>query len=277
MEQAVIEIQSINKSYQLGNESLKVLNDISLTVRRGEFLAILGPSGSGKSTLMNVIGCMDRFDSGAYYLNGEAVHQMKEAGLTRIRNREIGFVFQRYQLIPRYSILQNAAMPLLLRGLGHDEAFLFAARQLISVGLGERMFHKPNELSGGQQQRAAIARALAGAPSVLLADEPTGALDTRTGLEVLELFRRVNRGGNTIVMITHNEEVARFADRCVQIVDGRLYEGGSGKRNLLPSPFPVERRPNPSWISRAPGFLNWQTYFQPAALPRRPGQLRFRL
>ncbi|MCI9509133.1 MAG: ABC transporter ATP-binding protein [Angelakisella sp.] len=218
----IIQMTGVNKYYQVGEEKLHALRNVSLTVDRGEFLAILGPSGSGKSTLMNIIGCMDTADSGSYLLDGSEINAMKDQQLTQVRNEKIGFIFQKYQLIPKYSVIQNICMPLLIRGRSQREAEESSAETIRLLGLGERVTHKPSELSGGQQQRVAIARALVGQPSILLADEPTGALDSTTGREVLELFIRLNELGNTIVMITHDEKVARYAHRVVRIVDGEL-------------------------------------------------------
>lgn len=220
----VIEIKNIRKSYPIGDSLLEVLKGISLTVKNGEFIAVLGPSGSGKSTLMNVIGCMDGFDSGDYFLDGEAIHKMNDSKMTKIRNSKIGFVFQKYHLINKYSVLRNVEIPLLLRGYSQKEASEAAAQKLEQLGMGGRLMHKPNELSGGQQQRAAIARALVGKPSLLLADEPTGALDSATGKEVLELFTELHKAGNTIVMITHDLNVAKYAERIVNIIDGEIFD-----------------------------------------------------
>ena len=218
----IIQMSGINKYYQVGAEKLHALRDISLTVERGEFLAILGPSGSGKSTLMNLVGCMDTADSGSYLLDGEEICAMKDGELTQVRNERIGFIFQKYQLIPKYTVLQNICMPILIRGRSRREAEEDCMETIRLLGLGERVKHKPSELSGGQQQRVAIARALVGKPSILLADEPTGALDSNTGREVLELFVKLNDLGNTIVMITHDEKVAQYAHRVVRIIDGGL-------------------------------------------------------
>ena len=218
----IIQLNGINKYYQVGGQPLHVLKDISLTVKQGEYLAILGPSGSGKSTLMNIIGCMDRPDAGEYYLDGETVHGAKDAELTRIRNRKIGFIFQKYHLIPTYDVLQNIVMPLLVRGMTLKQAHEMSMEIIEMLGLSQRIRHKPNELSGGQQQRVAIARALVGQPAILLADEPTGALDKNSGAEVLKLFENLNAAGNTIVMITHDLEVAKHAGRVVHIIDGEL-------------------------------------------------------
>lgn len=224
MSEPVIRMSGIKKSYKMGDSTLTVLKGISLTVNEGEFLAILGPSGSGKSTLMNMIGCMDSFDEGEYYLSGQPIHTMNDNKLTDIRNEYIGFIFQKYHLISKYTILRNVMMPLLIRGESAAEAEVKARERLIQLGMGERMDHKPTELSGGQQQRAAIARALVGNPNLLLADEPTGALDSATGKEVLKLFKELNENGHTIVMITHDLNVAKSAGRIVRIVDGELFE-----------------------------------------------------
>lgn len=217
-------LNHINKSYSLGNEKVQVLFDINLHVYPGEFIAILGPSGSGKSTLMNIIGCMDTADDGEFFLSNEAVHQADDAKMTRIRNQHIGFIFQRYQLIPKYDVLQNTIMPLLIRGVSHKEAVQTATEKLTLLGMGERLHHKPSELSGGQQQRVSIARALVGNPAILLADEPTGALDSKTGQDVLQLFQELNDLGNTILMITHDPGVGKKAQKIVRIVDGHLYQ-----------------------------------------------------
>lgn len=218
----IIEIKNVCKSYKMGQEVLPVLKDNCLNIERGEFIALLGPSGSGKSTLMNILGCMDKPTSGEYYLNGKGIHSANERELTNVRNSEIGFIFQRYQLIPKYTVLQNVLMPLLVRGMSRHEATDLCVEKLKMLGLEERLSHKPSELSGGQQQRVAIARALVGSPSILLADEPTGALDSTTGKEVLELFKQLHEMGNTIIMITHDLQVAQNAQRVVRIVDGVL-------------------------------------------------------
>ena len=222
--ETIITMDKINKSYQMGQSSLHVLKDVSLSVQKGEYLAILGPSGSGKSTLMNIIGCMDVMDSGTYDLDGVSVEHAKEKDLVNIRNQKIGFIFQKYHLIPTYNVLQNIVMPLLMRGMTLKDAKEASMETIEMLGLSERIDHKPNELSGGQQQRVAIARALVGQPAILLADEPTGALDRNSGKEVLKLFQRLSDMGNTIVMITHDLSVAEHAKRVVRIVDGELYE-----------------------------------------------------
>ena len=224
MENQIITMQNINKSYGMEGNELHVLKDISLTVEKGEYLAILGPSGSGKSTLMNIIGCMDVADCGDYQLDGVDIAHAREKELTKIRNEKIGFIFQKYHLISTYDVLQNIVMPLLMRGKTLQEAKEMSMDTIEMLGLKERISHKPNELSGGQQQRVAIARALVGEPAILLADEPTGALDRGSGKEVLKLFQQLNDMGNTIVMITHDLSVAEHAKRVVRIVDGCLYE-----------------------------------------------------
>lgn len=223
-EKAMITMQHIHKGYQLGDGMLPILKDIHFSVEKGEYVAILGPSGSGKTTLMNMIGCMDVMDSGEYYLDGLAVHSAAEDELTKIRNQKIGFIFQNYQLIPTYNVMQNIIMPLLMRGMTHQEAEEKCIDTIRLLGLDHRITHKPNELSGGQKQRVSIARALVGKPAILLADEPTGALDQASGKEVLKLFQELNEMGNTIVMITHDLKVAQSAKRIVRIEDGQLYE-----------------------------------------------------
>jgi putative ABC transport system ATP-binding protein len=220
---AIIELKKINKYYKMGHESLHVLKNIDFTVATGEFVAILGPSGSGKSTMMNILGCIDIADSGEYFLNNQAVHQMKDRELTKLRNHQVGFIFQNYNLIPTYSVVQNIVAPLLMRGMTYHEAEAISMKTIHMLGMETRLRHKPTELSGGQQQRVSIARALVGEPAVLLADEPTGALDSHTGDEVLKLFKQLNAMGNTIIMITHSEEVASNASRVVHIIDGEIY------------------------------------------------------
>ncbi len=220
----VIHIESLSRSFRIGESEVQALKNVNLTVNEGEFLGILGPSGSGKSTLMNVIGCMDTVQKGEYHLMGLPIQNMNDAQLTLIRNRLIGFIFQKYFLVPKYSVLQNVMMPLLVRGVSHREAMECSLEKLDLLEMKERIHHRPNELSGGQQQRVAIARALVGEPKLLLADEPTGALDTKTGAEVLALFEKLNAMGNTIVMITHDLNVAQHAHRIVRIIDGVLHE-----------------------------------------------------
>ncbi|MCE5234454.1 MAG: ABC transporter ATP-binding protein [Clostridiaceae bacterium] len=221
----IIRCENIHKYYRVGETVLEVLRGVSLTVDAGDYLAVLGPSGSGKSTLMNIIGCMDDFQEGSYALAGIPVQALNEEQLAVLRNRMIGFIFQRYHLLPRYNVLQNVMTPLLVRGVPRQEARRISLEKLDMLGMSDRLKHKPYALSGGQQQRVAIARALVGQPKLLLADEPTGALDSSTGNEVLELFRSLHNMGHTIVMITHDSHVASYAARVVNIVDGKLTEG----------------------------------------------------
>ncbi|GBG10254.1 macrolide ABC transporter ATP-binding protein [Paenibacillus agaridevorans] len=220
----LIDIRELSKSYVMGREKVRVLNEISLQVMPGEFVAIVGPSGSGKSTLMNVIGCLDAPSEGSYKLDGIEVKGLSDNKLANIRNRKIGFIFQSFHLLPKLSAIENVELPLVYRGMSSKERRERSTRALAQVGLSERMFHKPSELSGGQQQRVAIARALAGHPPMLLADEPTGALDTKTGQEVLALIEQLNAEGHTIVLITHDQEVARRASRIVVMRDGCMTE-----------------------------------------------------
>lgn len=221
-ENKIIDMRAIHKGYLLGTEKVPVLKNVDFTVHKGEFVAILGPSGSGKTTLMNIAGCMDVADTGEYYLDGNAIHNMEEKELGNIRNKEIGFIFQNYQLIPTYDILQNIIMPLVVRGMTTKEAEEKCMPVIEMLGISHRLKHKPSELSGGQKQRASIARALAGEPALLLADEPTGALDSNSGKDVLKLFGDLHRLGHTIVMITHDLNVAKSAQKIVHIIDGCL-------------------------------------------------------
>ena len=217
----------INKFYQMGEEQMHILKDVYLDINRGEYLSVLGPSGSGKSTLMNIIGCLDTPTSGSYILDGEIIEDMSEVELACIRSREIGFIFQNSQLLPRLDALRNVELPLIYAGVRPKERRRRAMEMLERVGLSDRMYHYPNQLSGGQQQRVAIARALVGDPSILLADEPTGALDQKTGKQVMALFQELNEEGRTIIMITHDMNIAACARRVVHIIDGELTEGGS--------------------------------------------------
>ena len=226
MEQEFFRMTGIHKIYPLGDEELHVLKDINLHIEQGEYLSILGPSGSGKSTLMNIIGCLDTPTKGSYILHGRQVDDMNEKELARLRSKEIGFVFQNSQLLPRLTAQQNVELPLIYADVSTKERKRRAKEMLERVGLADRMEHYPNQLSGGQQQRVAIARALVGNPSILLADEPTGALDQKTGKQVMQLFQSLNDEGRTVIMITHDMNVAANARRTVHIIDGELTEGG---------------------------------------------------
>ncbi|WP_027094350.1 ABC transporter ATP-binding protein [Cohnella thermotolerans] len=220
----LIEVENVFKQYTLAGETLNALDGISLTVYKGDFMAIIGPSGSGKSTLMNVLGCLDTPTSGRYVLDGAEVEKLSENKLATIRNTKIGFIFQSFHLLPRLRAIENVELPLIYRGMGAKERRALAKEAMEKVGLAERMFHLPNQLSGGQQQRVAIARALAGSPPLLLADEPTGALDSKTSRDVIGLLKQLNAEGNTIVLITHDPKVAEQAKRVVRIQDGKLSE-----------------------------------------------------
>ncbi|WP_274652957.1 ABC transporter ATP-binding protein [Paenibacillus humicola] len=233
--QELIRIDTLSKEYKMGGETVHALSEISLTVYHGDFLAIIGPSGSGKSTLMNVIGCLDAPTTGNYWLDGEEVSKLRESKLAEIRNRKIGFIFQGFNLLNKLSALENVELPLIYRGVPSKKRRELAVEALGKVGLEGRVGHKPSELSGGQQQRVAIARALAGNPPILLADEPTGALDTRTGVEVMELMKQLNKQGHTIVLITHDLKISEQARRVVRIQDGRISEEGGERRERQPS------------------------------------------
>ncbi len=225
----MIEMQHLDKSYWADKTEVPVLKDICLTVEEGEYVSIMGPSGSGKSTLMNIIGCLDVPSDGTYLLNGEDIGEKSDNEMSKLRNSTIGFVFQNFNLLPRETALENVALPLLYGGVGRRERLIRAQEALENVGLGDRLTFFPTQLSGGQKQRVAIARAMVGQPKLLLADEPTGALDTASGKQIMELFRELNRQGVTIVMITHEPEIAAYADRTVYIRDGQLIEGGEGR------------------------------------------------
>ncbi|HEY2904355.1 MAG TPA: ABC transporter ATP-binding protein [Vicinamibacterales bacterium] len=218
----IIETVDLWKTYVMGSEEIHALQGVTISIERGEYVAIMGPSGSGKSTLMNLIGCLDTPSKGSYLLNGKQVSQMNDNELARIRNEEIGFVFQTFNLLPRATALHNVELPLVYAGVAAKDRQERARVALQKVELGERMTHRPNELSGGQRQRVAIARALVNNPSILLADEPTGNLDSKTGAEIMGLFERLHKAGNTIVLVTHEPDVASFAYRTIYIRDGRV-------------------------------------------------------
>ncbi len=220
----ILKMENICKSYFMGEEEFEVLHNVSLSIRSGEFLSLLGPSGSGKSTMMNITGCLDVPSSGKYYLSGNDIDGLNEVELAKIRNKEIGFVFQSFQLLPRMTALQNVELPLIYTGLSPSERKKRTKAILERVGLADKLNSLPNQLSGGQQQRVAIARAIVTEPTILLADEPTGALDQKTGIQVMELFEELNRDNRTIIMITHDQNIARHANRIVRILDGYLTE-----------------------------------------------------
>ena len=225
----IVQLENVYKSYSQGREPVPVLHDISMTVEQGEYIAIMGPSGSGKTTLMNLLGCLDVPTSGTYLLEGQDIGTLSDDALADIRNNSIGFVFQTFHLLPKMTALDNVALPLLYRGIPLKDRRARAAAALKLMGLGERMDFYPNQLSGGQQQRVAIARAIVGNPKLLLADEPTGALDTASGVQIMEIFRRLSQRGITIIMITHELGIARCADKIYHILDGRLHTHGTGQ------------------------------------------------
>ena len=216
----MIDAHGLAKTYRMGHEIIRALVSVDIRVKKGEYVAFMGPSGSGKSTLMNIVGALDTPSSGTYILNGRDVSTMSESDLATVRNKEIGFVFQTFNLLPRYTALDNVALPLVYAGYSRAERRKRAMECLDSVGLGNRASHKPNELSGGQRQRVAIARALVNNPSIILADEPTGNLDSKTSYEIMALFRELNERGNTIIMVTHEEDIAAFASRIIRLRDG---------------------------------------------------------
>ncbi|HLZ54596.1 MAG TPA: ABC transporter ATP-binding protein [Verrucomicrobiae bacterium] len=219
---SLIHLRNISRCYQMGAETIHALRDVSLEIQRGEYVAIMGPSGSGKSTLMNLIGCLDTPTAGQYELNGANVSEMDDNQLAEIRNREIGFVFQTFNLLSRSNALHNVELPLIYNGMAMEQRRRVALDALAQVGLADRVHHKPNELSGGQRQRVAVARALVNKPSLLLADEPTGNLDSRTGAEIMTLFEELSRKGNTLVLVTHEEDIAKHARRIIRLRDGLI-------------------------------------------------------
>ena len=220
MENTIISSESLSRQFRVGTVTINALNKVSFTVKKNEFVALMGASGSGKSTLMNLIGCLDTATSGLYKLNGTDVEDMDENSLANVRNKEIGFIFQTFNLLPRYTALENVMLPLVYAGIKKQERIELAKRTLESVGLSDRIMHKPNELSGGERQRVAIARALVNKPSKILADEPTGNLDSGTSIEIMKLFQEIHKKGNTIIVVTHEEDIAAYAGRIIRLKDG---------------------------------------------------------
>ena len=231
MSQELISIKDIGRKYVIGAETIHALKSVTLSIKKGEFVALMGPSGSGKSTLMNILGCLDTPTKGEYILNGINVSEMSDDELAEVRNREIGFVFQTFNLLPRSSSLDNVALPLVYAGVKKEERDARALKALENVGLGNRVDHKPNELSGGQRQRVAVARALINNPSIILADEPTGNLDSKTSVEIMSLMEEIHAKGNTIILVTHEEDIAQHAHRIVRMRDG-LIESDEPNKNV---------------------------------------------
>ena len=218
----LISLKSIYKIYNVGGEEVRALDGVDLSINNNEYLSIMGPSGSGKSTMMNMIGCLDSPSSGLYEFEGEKVHIMDDSQLASIRNRKIGFVFQTFNLLPKASALHNVEIPLVYANIKKEKRLKMASNALISVGLEDRMHHRPNELSGGQRQRVAIARALVNEPSIILADEPTGNLDSKSGHEIMKIFDELHRSGNTIILVTHEDDIAKYSNRIVRLLDGKV-------------------------------------------------------
>ena len=231
MADSLIKITNIKRDFPLGNETVYVLKGIDLDIKKGEYVALMGPSGSGKSTLMNILGCLDTPTSGTYILNGKHVSEMQDDELAGIRNKEIGFVFQTFNLMPRTTALDNVALPMIYAGFSKSERIERATEVLKQVGLEDRMDHKPNQLSGGQRQRVAVARALVNKPSIILADEPTGNLDSKTSVEIMNLFNEIHANGNTVILVTHEEDIAAHAHRIIRLRDG-LIESDSQNPNI---------------------------------------------
>lgn len=233
--QEIISLKNIRKTYDLGKVKIEVLKGLNATINKNEYVAIMGPSGSGKSTLMNILGCLDKPTIGNYVLNGTDVSQMNDDQLAEVRNKEIGFVFQTFNLLARLSGVENVALPLIYAGLNKANRNAKAESILQAVGLGHRMKHKPNELSGGERQRVAVARALVNDPSIILADEPTGNLDTKTSYEIMELFEEIHKKGNTVIIVTHEEDIARYAHRIIRIRDGIIERDEINENKLNPT------------------------------------------
>ncbi len=232
MSTPIIDIKGITRDFQLGNETVNVLKGIDLLINKGEYVALMGPSGSGKSTLMNILGCLDTPTSGSYILNGKQVSEMHDDELAEIRNKEIGFVFQTFNLMPRTTALDNVALPMVYAGFSKDERNKRATEVLTQVGLADRMDHKPNQLSGGQRQRVAVGRALVNKPSIILADEPTGNLDSKTSVEIMKLFGEIHANGNTVILVTHEEDIAAHAHRIIRLRDG-VIENDFKNENII--------------------------------------------
>jgi len=228
----IIQLENIQKNYYLGKQELKVLKGISLEVFKKEYVALMGPSGSGKSTLMNIVGCLDSPSAGMYILNGEDVSKMEDDGLADVRNKEIGFVFQQFNLLPRLTAAENVALPLIYNGTAKKVRTELALEMLDRVGLADRSHHKPNELSGGQNQRVAIARALVNNPSIILADEPTGNLDSKTSSEIMHIFDKIQKEGNTVILVTHEEDIAEHAHRIIRLKDGLIESDHANEKKI---------------------------------------------
>ncbi len=222
MKEELIKIESLSKHYRVGTEVVKALRSVSISIYKNEYVALMGPSGSGKSTLMNILGCLDSPTAGSYYLNGKDVSKQVDNELAEVRNKEIGFVFQTFNLLPRSTALDNVALPLIYSGINKVNRQQQALKVLNQVGLSDRVNHKPNELSGGQRQRVAVARALVNNPSIILADEPTGNLDSKTSIEIMGLFQQIHQAGNTIIVVTHEEDIAKHAHRIIKLLDGKV-------------------------------------------------------
>lgn len=230
----IIRLVEITRHFKVGAETVRALRGITMVIHQNEFVALMGPSGSGKSTLMNLLGCLDTPTSGSYFLNGHDVSKLNDSDLAEIRNKEIGFIFQTFNLLPRSTALENVTLPLIYAGYGKSERLEKAKKALDSVGLNDRMTHRPNELSGGQRQRVATARALVNNPSIILADEPTGNLDSKTSLEIMALLDDIHKAGNTIIVVTHEESIARYAHRIIRLIDGEVASDEKSQRSPEP-------------------------------------------